>query len=78
MAECCLWKSRLGFGEDDQLLRFDFQKLNTQISEHHETRTSKLFDVWLVDWLVDFYGVSTLVGYLMPNPVYVVLNIFDL
>ena len=24
---------------------------------------------WLVGWSVGFYGVSTLVGYLMPNPV---------
>ena len=23
---------------------------------------------WLVDWLVRFYGISTFVGYLMPNP----------
>ena len=22
------------------------------------------------DWLVGFYGITTLVGYLMPNPVY--------
>ena len=29
-----------------------------------------------VDW---FYGISTLVGYLMPNPVYTyILNIYDL
>ena len=23
---------------------------------------------WLVGWLVGFYGISTFVGYLMPNP----------
>ena len=23
---------------------------------------------WLVGWLVDFYGISTFVGYLTPNP----------
>ena len=29
--------------------------------------------------LVGFYGISTLVGYLMPNPLYThVLNIYDL
>ena len=29
--------------------------------------------------LVDFYGVSTVVGYLMPNPLYTyILNIYDL
>ena len=25
---------------------------------------------WLVSWLVGFYGVSTFVGYLTPNSVY--------
>ena len=31
---------------------------------------------WLADWL--FYGVSTLVGYLIPNHVYAyILNIHD-
>ena len=32
-------------------------------------------------WLVRFYGISTFVGYLMPNPVYTyirILNIYDL
>ena len=24
--------------------------------------------VWLVGWLLGFYGISTVVGYLMPNP----------
>ena len=29
--------------------------------------------------LVDFYGKSTVVGYLMPNPLYTyILNIYDL
>ena len=29
--------------------------------------------------LVDFYGISTIVGYLMPNPLYTyILNIYDL
>ena len=29
--------------------------------------------------LVGFYGISTIVGYLMPNPMYTyVLNIYDL
>ena len=23
-------------------------------------------------WLAGFYGISTLIGYLMPNPIYVV------
>ena len=30
-------------------------------------------------WLVWFYGISTIAGYLMPNPLYTyVLNIYDL
>ena len=35
---------------------------------------------WFVGWLVvGFYGISTLVGYSMPNPVYtIILNIYDL
>ena len=24
----------------------------------------------MVGWLVEFYGISTIVGYLMPNPLY--------
>ena len=31
---------------------------------------------WLVGWLVGFYGVSTFVGYLTPNSVY--MYFFDL
>ena len=30
-------------------------------------------------WLVGFYGISTIIGYLMLNPVYpYILNIYDL
>ena len=33
--------------------------------------------IWL--GLVGFYGISTIVGYLMPNPLYTyILNIYDL
>ena len=41
-------------------------------------------DYYWVDWfgfvgLVGFYGISTIVGYLMPNPLYTyILNIYDL
>ena len=32
-----------------------------------------------IDWLVRFNGMSTTVGYLMPNPLYLyILNIYDL
>ena len=32
----------------------------------------------LVVWLFGFYGISTIVGYLMPNPLYTyILNIYD-
>ena len=29
----------------------------------------------LVGWLVGFYGISTLIGYLMPNPVYMYMYV---
>ena len=29
-----------------------------------------MHDGWLVGWLVGFYGISTFVGSLMPNPFY--------
>ena len=30
-------------------------------------------------WVVEFYGISTIVGYLMPNPLYTyILIIYDL
>ena len=38
--------------------------------------------LWLATgWLFGFYGISTIVGYLMPNPVYTyiyIYNIYDL
>ena len=37
----------------------------------------KPLSVWFD--LVGFYGISTIVGYLMPNPLYTyILNIYDL
>ena len=35
--------------------------------------TKKL--VILIAWLIEFYGISTVVGYLMPNPVYIYIYI---
>ena len=33
--------------------------------------------IWFA--LVEFYGISTIVGYFMPNPLYTyILNIYDL
>ena len=32
---------------------------------------------WLFD-LVVFYGILTLVGYLMPGPTYICINLYDL
>ena len=29
------------------------------------------FICWLVGWLVGFYDISTIVGYFMPNPLYI-------
>ena len=35
--------------------------------------------LFILDWLVWFYGISAIVGYLMPNPLYsYILNIYDL
>ena len=35
--------------------------------------------VWLVGWLFGLYSISTIVGYLIPNPLYTyILNIYDL
>ena len=28
----------------------------------------EVYNIWLVVWLFGFYGLSTFVGYLMPNP----------
>ena len=33
---------------------------------------NEYFDIgygWLVGWLVGFFGISTIVGYLTPNPI---------
>ena len=38
---------------------------------NHLTVSKQMIDVklnWLVSWLIGFYGISTFVGYLMPNP----------
>ena len=45
----------------------------------HLTMCKKMSSCWLVGWLVGFYGISTIVGYLMPNPLYrYILNIYQL
>ena len=37
------------------------------------------FRICLYSYMVEFYGISTLVGYLMPNPFYTYIsNIYDL
>ena len=41
-------------------------------------KKKRIYLVCLV-WLVEFYGISTIVGYLMPNPLHTyILNIYDL
>ena len=38
-----------------------------------------VIEAFMVSWLVVFYGISTSVSHLMPNPVYTYIsNIFDL
>ena len=41
--------------------------LKKRLRNRGETNHVQL-DTWLVGWLVGFYGISTFVGYLMPNP----------
>ena len=42
-------------------------------------RLKKKIEYFMVGWLVVFYGISTLEGYSMLNPVYTyILNIYDL
>ena len=54
------------------------------LSKQNEFENWNLIKSWnmemkLVGWLVGFYGISNLVGYLMSNPLYTYkLNIFDL
>ena len=33
-------------------------------------KLNSFLNVWSVDWLFVFYGISNLLEYLMPNPVY--------
>ena len=41
-----------------------------------------IFIVWCSVWSFKFYGISTSVGYLIPNPVYtyiiLILHVYDL
>ncbi len=49
---------------------------NLGISEHEDYPT--FFKVSFIYW-VGFYGTSTIVGYLIPNPLYTYIsNIYDL
>ena len=41
----------------------------------HAYRHSR-FHVFMIIFLVRFYGIATLVGYLMPNPVYTYILIY--
>ena len=48
------------------------------LPNYTRTRTHTHTHIGLV-WFVWFYGISTFVGYLMPNPLYTyTLNIYDL
>ena len=46
------------------------------MNSNGETMTGRLTKTC---WLVGFYGISTIVGYLIPHPLYAyILNIYDL
>ena len=51
----------------------------TDSTEHEDLFFFFCFITWEV-WfdLVGFYGISTIVGYLMPNPLYIYIYIYDL
>ena len=53
-----------------------------QSSLHTHTHTHIYIYIYIYKiWLIGFYGISTIVGYLMPNPLYTyiyILNIYNL
>ena len=52
----------------------EFLKRNSKFREESKNVKSNVYF-----GLVGFYGISTIVGYLMPNPLYTyILNIYDL
>ena len=48
-----------------------------EIEINNDLLENALFEIYWFD-LVGFYSISTIVGYLMSNPVFYVLNIYDL
>ena len=60
--------------------------MSPELSSHTRKRVARevillisLDYTWFDGWLVGFYGISTIVDYLMPNPLYAyILNIYDL
>ena len=54
-------------------------RLKTPSASNTLTVLSKLLGWFWFSCLVVFYGISTILGYLMPNPLYTyILNIYDL
>ena len=48
-------------------------------SLNHDNKKKKTYDAKTLVSLVRFYGISTVIGYLMPNPLYTyIINIYDL
>ena len=45
--------------------------------EQNEQRDSYVLSYLKLDWLVIFYGISTHGGYLMPNPIYIYIYIYE-
>ena len=55
-------------------------KMKEKVRKKHLRRTRNILQLNSNPWnLLWFYGISTIVGYLMPNPLYTyILNIYDL
>ena len=51
---------------------YDFFYLSFFLSIFKSKKDFKLY----VGWLVVFHGISTLIGYLMPNPLYIYIYIW--
>ena len=66
--QCCLKT----FGTFPSTIQLIVRMLLIYLFENQSGFPENVFDFRLdtIDWLVRFYCISTLVGYLIPNPVY--------
>ena len=66
------WSNLAEFGKLETKGRTEIIQTTTLLKSIRILR--KVLETWLVGWLVVFYGISTLVGYLMPSPVYIYIH----